>query len=107
MHLYVTGICVLSSPIVKSVPLLKDLYTHITPFYAADWEIIGTLLGISSGELRTIEAGYPTNTKRCCNKMFEQWLEMDLTATWEKVFAAIDSPAICSHSSAGNCNCML
>ena len=25
---------------------LKDLYQHITPQYAADWEVIGTLLGI-------------------------------------------------------------
>ena len=97
---------ILLSPIVTSVPLLKDLYTHITPHYAADWKIVGSLLGIPLGELRTIEATYPTNVKQCCNQMLERWLEMDPTATWEKIFAAIDSPAICSHSSTGDWNYM-
>ena len=46
---------------VITVPELKDLYQHITPQYAADWKVIGTLLGLPSGELKAIEAGYPTN----------------------------------------------
>ena len=52
-----------SSTIVNTTPLLKDLYQHITPQYAADWKVIGTLLGLPSGELKTIEAEYPTNVK--------------------------------------------
>ena len=85
--IYLTGI---------STPLLKDLYQHITPQYAADWKVIGTLLGLPSGELKAIEAGYPTNVKWCCNQMLEKWLEMDPTASWVKLFAAIESPAVSS-----------
>ena len=40
--------------------LLKDLYQHITPQYAADWIVIGTLLDLPSGELKATEAGYLT-----------------------------------------------
>ena len=75
-------------------PLLKDLYQYIVPQYAAKWREIGTLLDLPSGELNTIEAGYPTNVKWCCNKMLEKWLEMDTTASWCKLFIAIESPAV-------------
>ena len=77
-------------------PLLKDLYQHVTPQYAADWKVIGTLLGLPSGELKAIEAGYPTNVKWCCNQMLEKWLEMDPTASWGKLCSAIESPAVSS-----------
>ena len=71
----------ISSTIVNTTPLLKDLYQHITPQYAADWKVIGTLLGLPSGELKAIEAGYPINVKWCCNQMLKKWLEMDTTAS--------------------------
>ena len=80
--------------IVTSIPKLMDLYQHITPQYAADWKVIGTLLGLPSGELKAIEAGYPTNVKWCCNQMLEKWLEMDPAASWGKIFTAIESPAV-------------
>ena len=79
-----------------AAPLLKDLYQHITPQYAADWKVIGTLLGLPSGELKAIEAGYPTNVKWCCNQMLEKWLEVDQTASWEKLLTVIESPAVSS-----------
>ena len=78
------------------VPKLKDLYQHVTPHYAADWKEIGIELGLPIGELRAIEAGYPTNVKWCCNQMLEKWLEMDSAASWGKLFTAIESPAVSS-----------
>ena len=56
--------------------------------------MIGTLLGLSSGELQSIEASYPTNIKWCCNQMLGKWLEMDTSASWEKLFKVIESNAI-------------
>ena len=58
--------------------------------------MIGTLLGLPSGELKSIEAGYPTNVKWCCNQMLEKWLEVDPSASWKKLFEAIESPAVSS-----------
>jgi len=56
--------------------------------------VIGTLLDLPSGELKAIEAGYPTNVKQCCNQMLEKWLEVDPTASWKKLFTVIESPAV-------------
>ena len=93
--------------IVNSTPLLKDLYQHITPQYAADWRVIGTLLGLPQGELKAIEAGYPTNVKWCCNQMLEKWLDTDTNASWGKLFTIIESPAMtCSAPDKGNWLCI-
>ena len=83
--------------VLDSTPRLKDLYTLITPNYAAHWNVIGTLLGIPKGRLDGIESGFPTNVFWCCNRMLKMWLEMNTSATWKDVIAAIDSPAILPH----------
>ena len=75
-------------------PKQKDLIEHITPHYAADWEVIGTLLDLPIEELKAIEAGYPKNVKWCCDQMLIKWLEVDPTASWKKMFAAIGSPRV-------------
>ena len=87
----------------NSTPLLKDLYQYVTPQYAADWEVIGTLLDLPNGELKAIEAGYPTNVKWCCNQMLKKWLETDATASWGKLFTVIESRAVsCSAPDKGD-----
>ena len=109
MHAYYTA-AIFSKyfkSLVNTTPLLKDLYEHITPQYGADWKVIGTLLGLPNGELKAIEAGYPTNVKWCCDQMLEKWLEMDTTATWSKLFTVIESPAVsCSASNKSEWLCM-
>ena len=89
--------------IVNTTPLLKDLYQHITPQYAADWEVIGTLLGLPSGTLDIIEHDHTHKAARCCNAMLRKWLEMDTTASWRKLFTVIESPAVsCSPPDKGD-----
>ena len=78
----------------ETTPSLKDLYKDITPRYAANWKVLGTLLGLPSGELNAIEAGYPTNVKWCCNQMLGKWLEMHPTASWNEILTAVESPAL-------------
>ena len=99
-QLYACPIIIINSSAVTTVPKLKDLYQHITPQYAADWKVIGTLLGLSSGKLKAIEAGYPTNVKWCCNQMLEKWLEVDPSASWEKIISVIESPAVSNNGQA-------
>ena len=83
------------SLIVTTKPLLKDLYQYVTPQYAAKWRIIGTLLDLTSGALDIIEHD---NKKAvaCCNDMWKKWLQVDITASWEKLFTVIESPAVSS-----------
>ena len=81
---------------VTTVPNLKDLYQQITPQYAVQWKVIGTLLGLPSGALDVIEQDNAYKTTRCCNDMLKKWLEMDPTASWGKLFTVIESPAVSS-----------
>ena len=75
-------------------PLLKDLYHYITPRYAADWIVIGTLLGLPSGTLDIIEHDHMHKATHCCNAMFRKWLQMDTNASWSKLLTIIESPAV-------------
>ena len=79
---------------VFSTPLLKDLYEYVTPDYAVYWNTIGVLLGVPDNELKIIEHDYFNRAVQCCNVMLQRWLELDPSATWEKLFAAIDSEAM-------------
>ena len=80
--------------IVTTVPSHKELCEHITPKYAAYWKSIGTLLKLPDGLLDIIEYNYMRNAVDCCNAMFSQWLALDTSATWEKVFSATESPLV-------------
>ena len=86
------------STIVNTTPSLRDLHQHITPQYAADWEVIGTLLGLPSKVLKVIGAGYPNSVERCCNQMLTKWLNLDPTPSWGKIFTVIESPAMINTS---------
>ena len=89
----------------NTTPLLKDLYQHITSQYATKWKVIGLLLGLSNNLLDDIEAGYSDNVKWCCNKMLENWLDIDTTASWDKMLNVIDS-FVLSSSDKGVCLCV-
>lgn len=85
-----------------STPSLKDLFELITPQYATKWREIGIVLGLRIEKINIIQANWPHNIEQCCNRMLETWRETDLSASWEKLFSAITSPAVCNQS--GNYN---
>ena len=96
VHIYITPPCYCYIfPTATSTPQLKDLHNHITPHYAARWRVIGALLGLSSGTLDIIK--YDNDKARpCCDAMLEEWLEVDPSATWNKLLSVIQSPAVSS-----------
>ena len=55
--------------------------------------MIGTQLGLPNGTLDIIEYDY-NKAVPCCNAMFKKWLEIDTSASWEKLFKVIESPAV-------------
>ena len=79
-----------------TTPLLKDLHSLITPRYAAHWRVIGTQLGLPIGTLDIIEQDNVYRSVPCCNDMWSKWLKMDPSASWEKLFKVIESPAVSS-----------
>ena len=74
--------------------MLPDLQLYITPYYAAEWREIGTLLEISKGKLDSIEYNRPTDVEWCCNQMLEIWLDNETAVSWAKIYNVIDSPAV-------------
>ena len=87
----------------NTTPLQKDLQQCFTPQYAAQWRVIGTQLGLPSGTLDIIEHDNHYKAISCCNAMLKKWLEKDTTASWSKLFAVIESPAVsCSAPDKGD-----
>ena len=75
---------------------LLKLQRDVTPQYASDWREIGIELGLNDAKLRSIRKDNPHSVKDCCNTMFSEWLRIDTTASWKKLSAAIESPAVSS-----------
>ena len=86
----------------STTPTQRDLQRHVTPQYAVDWREIGVELGLSDAKLRAIRKDNPHSAKDCCNEMFSEWLRVDMTASWEKLFTAIESPAVSGGAVRGN-----
>ena len=74
--------------------MLKDLHNLISPDFAAVWKKIGIQLSIPLGTLISIEADFPTNVNKCCDRMLENWVELKSDHSWGKIIKAIDSPAV-------------
>ena len=77
----------------NKTPELKELQHLITPNYAHCWKEIGIELTLSYTSLEIIEANHPKVEQRCTN-MLAKWLQEDVSATWQKLLQAIDSPAV-------------
>ena len=56
------------------------------------WKDLGRHLFGSNyaGHVDVIESDSPKNVQECCTKMFEYWLQVDLTATWDKLITALE-----------------
>ena len=86
----------------NTTPSLRDLQHHFTPQYAAQWRVIGTQLGLPSGRLDIIEHDNCDKAIPCCNAMLRKWLQVDITASWGKLFTVIESPAVSSAPDKGD-----
>ena len=72
-------------------PTIKLLIKHVRLNIASRWYDLGTQL-LSSDQckkLDTIELDHRNNVEMCCTKMLVFWLEVDATATWDKLIKAL------------------
>jgi len=58
--------------------------------------VIGTLLCLPKGRLDIIEYDNRDKAEPCCDAMLKEWLEVDPSASWEKLFKVIKSPSVSS-----------
>jgi len=80
--------------LLDSKPELKHLNNLVLPYYASGWRKIGHYLGLEDGQLDNIDHDNYHRAEDCCSAVLEEWLQMDVTATWNKVIVAIDSPVV-------------
>ena len=83
--------------IVNTTPELRDLNRYIISQHAAKWKVLGTLLGLPSTTLTTIEHDNGFACKSCCHNMLLTWKQYG-AATWGKLLAALESPTFSSNS---------
>lgn len=78
----------------QDVPDVKELNKKIVPVCAPKWRELGEELGLLSHELDTISmdhAYHPRHCEESCKVVLRKWLEKDLTASWNKLHAAMNS----------------
>ena len=86
-HIYVLTMLFLTG---NSRPSLADLHNHVIPEYSHHWKKLASNIGLPLSMIQTIEYSFPNSASRCCEKMFEDWLEQDIHASWEILLNAID-----------------
>ena len=74
-------------------PSLKDLHDHVVSQVAHKWKDLGVQLlrRDQQNELNIVEADYQCNSRKCCNYVFEIWLNTTTCATWDLLIAALKS----------------
>ena len=82
-------------------PKDSDLLRYIVPKFAAKWRDLGTYLEIPSHSLDTIAADHPSDSKKCCNTMLQEWKKISPYCTWDKLQKAIN---LLSHVSVSSHN---
>lgn len=87
-------ICAVGGILAK--PKLKDLSNHVAPYVGHKWYNLGVQL-LDEGDVRelsTIETDYRGDVDACCTKMFERWLQIVPTASWDQLIKGLKAPNI-------------
>ena len=75
-------------------PTSKDLPHYVIPYCAAQWKILGDLLGIPSHKIQLIEKNFHHIVEDCCRELLQTWLQSNTEASWKILLSALNSPAI-------------
>ena len=83
---FALGLCVGNRPNIKQllkVTKIKDV--GITP----RWRELGLELVSDNNILNVIETNHRNDVDTCCRKMFEKWLDMRPSASWNQLITAL------------------
>lgn len=70
-------------------PTEIEFNNHVRDKVATKWRDLGVQLMIPSEQLDIIKENNQ-DIKSCCTKMFLYWLQVDTTATWNKLIKALE-----------------
>ena len=63
----------------------------MVPKWASKWRQLGTQLNIDQHLMDIIEHDNLNDCKRCCSKMFSEWLNSKPNTSWEDIITAVDN----------------
>ena len=70
-------------------PTMIDLENKVIPKICPLWREVGRQLHLETYVLNEIDADCRVHgVRRCCTRMFEEWLKQDTEASWSKVLSA-------------------
>ena len=75
----------------SDVPKMSELHDHVMDGVAIYWSDLGLELDLQVSKLRTIKIDHHGVSEKCCTAMFKHWLDVDKTASWDKLIAALIS----------------
>ena len=70
-------------------PDMGDLSRYIVRQQAAQWELLGIVLGLRQYHIANSSKDHKHDLEACCRNMLINWLELDPSATWGKLDDAI------------------
>ena len=73
----------------SDVPKMSELHDHVMDAVASHWLDLGIELDSQVDKLLIIKRDHLGDFKKCCSAMFKHWLDMDKTASWDKLIAAL------------------
>ena len=67
------------------------MHDHVKVEVSPQWKDLGIQLlnAEQSKKLDVIEVDHPRDSEKCCTAMFKYWLQVDTTASWDKLIAAL------------------
>ena len=73
-------------------PKLSELCDHVRVDVAPQWHDLGIqlLTDDQAKKLNIIQANHPADTENCCTELFKYWLQVDTTASWDKLIIALN-----------------
>ena len=71
------------------VPKMSELHDHVMDAVASHWLNLGIELDSQVDKLLIIKRDHLGDFKKCCTAMFKHWLDVDNTASWDKLIAAL------------------
>ena len=72
-------------------PKIPELHDLVKVKVSPQWKDLGNqLLSTEQAcKLDVIQADHPGDSEKCCTIMFHYWLQVDTTASWDKLITAL------------------
>ena len=72
-------------------PELSELCKYVKVDVTPQWYDLGVQLlnEEQAKKLNVIQSDHPKDSDKCCTVLFNYWLEVDITASWDKLIIAL------------------